>query len=59
MTKMKNKTQIDIICPDCKAKIEKSQNLMIGDILECDQCGTEVEILSLQPFKYQELVEEK
>ena len=59
MIKMKNNKQIDIICPDCEAKIEKSKNLMVGDILECDQCGTEVEILSLEPLKYQELVEEK
>ncbi len=31
----------------------------VGDILECGECGTEVEILSLEPLKYQELIEEK
>jgi len=48
-----------IICPDCQAEIGIKARMEIGDILECDKCGTEVEILSLDPFKYEELVEEK
>ncbi len=56
---MKNNDQTKIVCPDCASEIKKSKNLMIGDILECDECGTEVEVLSLTPLKYQELMEEK
>jgi len=48
-----------IICPDCKAEIVYKIGLEVGDILECSECGTEVEILSLKPLKYDELVEEK
>lgn len=48
-----------IICPDCKNEIIQPQNTMVGDILECAECGTEIEIQSLEPLKYQELVEEK
>ncbi|MCX6726270.1 MAG: lysine biosynthesis protein LysW [Candidatus Shapirobacteria bacterium] len=48
-----------VICPDCGAEIIKPENMQFGDILECQECGTEVEILSLEPLKYQELVEEK
>jgi alpha-aminoadipate/glutamate carrier protein LysW len=48
-----------VICPDCGAEIIKPENMQVGDILECQECGTEVEILSLEPLKYQELVEEK
>lgn len=48
-----------VVCPDCKAEIELMDNLMVGDIVECQKCGTEVEILSLKPLKYAELVEEK
>jgi lysine biosynthesis protein LysW len=33
--------------------------MAIGDILECQECGTEVEILSINPLKYRELIEEK
>jgi len=48
-----------VICPDCGAEIKKNEEMVVGDILECGECGTEVEILSLDPLKYQELVEEK
>ena len=48
-----------IICPDCGAEIKKSETAEVGDILECGECGTEVELLSLDPLKYSELVEEK
>lgn len=48
-----------IICPDCGAEIKAEEGYLVGDILECEECGTEVEILSLEPLKYSELVEEK
>jgi len=48
-----------VICPDCQSEIKLSENLMVGDILECGECGTEVEITSLNPLKYRELIEEK
>ena len=48
-----------VICPDCQNEIKLSENLMVGDILECEECGTEVEIISLSPLKYRELIEEK
>ncbi len=48
-----------IICPDCKAEIVKPEGMMVGDILECPECGTEVEILSIEPLNYKELTEEK
>jgi alpha-aminoadipate/glutamate carrier protein LysW len=54
-----NQEENKVICPDCKTEINKSLETVVGDILECDECGTEVEILSLDPLKYQELVEEK
>ena len=48
-----------ITCPDCKTEIKLTKEVIVGDIVECDECGTEVEILSLKPLKYCELVEEK
>jgi len=53
-----NKAQ-KINCPDCKAEIKTSQKMEVGDILECGECGTEVEVVSLEPLKAVELVEEK
>ena len=48
-----------IICPDCQAVIKASEKMEIGDIIECEECGCEVEILSLEPLQYRELVEQK
>lgn len=48
-----------IMCPDCQAEIKSESDVAVGDILECQECGTEVEVLSLTPLKYQTLVEEK
>lgn len=52
-------TQIKITCPDCGVEIKQTEGMIIGDILECDECGTEVEILSVEPLQYRELIEEK
>ena len=46
-------------CPDCKAEIKIEVKTEVGDILECTECGTEVEVLSLDPLKVEELLEEK
>jgi lysine biosynthesis protein LysW len=48
-----------IVCPDCKSEIFKIDGMVVGDILECAECGTEVEITSIDPLTYRELVEEK
>jgi lysine biosynthesis protein LysW len=48
-----------VVCPDCGFVFKTDLKTVVGDILECQTCGTEVEILSLEPLKYQELIEEK
>lgn len=48
-----------IICPDCGAEIVQPEGMAVGDILECQECGTEVEVTSVEPLQYHELVEEK
>jgi len=47
------------ICPDCKFEIILKGDEEVGDILECEKCGTEVEIISLEPLESRELIEEK
>lgn len=56
---MKKKKVDKIICPDCKIEIKLKKGSNIGDIVECAGCGTEVELLSLDPLRYEELLEEK
>ena len=54
-----NQDNSSIVCPDCGAVIPKLEAMIPGDIVECPECGTEVEITSLSPLTYRELVEEK
>lgn len=51
-------TNKKLICPDCGAEINALE-IAVGEIVECQECGTEVEILSTEPLKYRELIEEK
>lgn len=48
-----------IICPDCEAVIEYDQLPEVGEILECGECGCEIEIISQDPLKYRVLIEQK
>lgn len=48
-----------IICTDCGSEIKTEVKMQVGDIVECAECGTELEILSVSPLKYSELIEEK
>ena len=48
-----------IICPDCQSEIKTTTAVQVGDILECQECGTEVEVVGLNPLKISELFEEK
>lgn len=50
---------LKIYCPDCNTEILPIDGMVVGDILECSECGTEVEIQSLEPLSYRELIEEK
>lgn len=51
--------QIKIVCPDCQNQIVRPKSMEVGDILECETCGTEVEVTSLEPLAYRELLESK
>ncbi len=48
-----------IICPDCKEEIKTDQKIEVGDILECQNCATEVEVLDLNPLQVEIIEEEK
>jgi len=36
-------------CPECEATIELDEDTEIGEILECPDCGVELEVISLNP----------
>lgn len=47
------------VCPECDTPMDLPDNPAIGKILECSACGTESEILSVDPFQLSPLEEEK
>lgn len=46
-------------CLDCQEDLSLPEKAEIGEIVECKNCGAEMEILSLDPLKMEVLEEEK
>lgn len=38
-------------CPECGATIEFEETPMVGEIIECEECGVELEVVSVNPLK--------
>jgi alpha-aminoadipate carrier protein LysW len=36
-------------CPECGAAVEVPKDALAGELLECDRCGVELELLSTEP----------
>jgi alpha-aminoadipate carrier protein LysW len=36
-------------CPECAAPIEMAPDTIQGEILQCPECGVELEVMSLDP----------
>jgi len=47
---MGNKTE----CPVCDFLLEMSDGTVAGELIECKDCGTELEIIGVNPFKVKE-----
>ena len=41
-------------CPVCGASLSLSNDLVKGELLECDDCGTELEVVGLDPVTLEE-----
>ena len=46
------------VCPVCEAKIEL-ENVEEGEIVECEECSAELEVISLDPPTLGEAPEEE
>lgn len=46
-----NKESIMNICPICGTKVNEPKDNIEGDLIECSDCGTLLEIISLNPFE--------
>jgi alpha-aminoadipate/glutamate carrier protein LysW len=36
-------------CPECGANVDLSADVMEGEIVQCSDCGAELEVISLNP----------
>ncbi len=36
-------------CPECDADVQIPEDAMQGEIVACDDCGAELELLALEP----------
>ena len=46
-------------CPECGAKVALPDDVMDGEIIECEDCGVELEVTSLTPVKLELAPEEE
>lgn len=47
---MSNTTETNTTCPECDAPIQREEGVMANEILPCEGCGAELEVMSLEPF---------
>lgn len=40
-----------IACLDCEADVSFGKDVLEGEVAECPDCGIELEVLSVNPFK--------
>lgn len=46
-------------CPVCGVEIELAKDTVQGELIECSDCGTELEVVSVNPPKVQEAPQEE
>ncbi len=46
-------------CPECEIDIKLSENYEESEIIECSECGTELEIICLDPPTLEEAPKEE
>jgi len=46
-------------CPDCEIAIPLPEELHVGQIIDCENCGAELEIKSTEPLEFELIEDEK
>jgi alpha-aminoadipate carrier protein LysW len=44
-------------CPVCGAELTLSNDLVVGELMECDDCGSELEVTAVDPVTIAEAPE--
>lgn len=48
---------MNVKCPVCDADVKVPNDAMVGELLNCGDCGTELEVTSLSPLTVEEAPE--
>lgn len=48
---MTNATATTIECPECAADVSIPADVMANELLTCEDCGVELEVMSLDPLE--------
>lgn len=51
--------QMTAECPVCGADVSLAGDTVAGELIECPDCGTELEVVSVSPFKLEEAPQEE
>jgi alpha-aminoadipate carrier protein LysW len=46
-------------CPECDADVQVDEDTDKGDVVECSDCGTQLEVVGLDPIELDVAVEEE
>lgn len=48
-----------VTCQDCGEPLKVAGNVQVGEILECESCGAEMEVIGTKPLEISLIEEEK
>ena len=47
------------LCIECEGELDLADDVEAGEIVECPECGTEMEVVSVDPIKLAEAPKEE
>ena len=47
------------VCPVCDATVTVGSDAITGELIECPDCGSELEVIALQPLQLAEAPQEE
>ena len=48
---MNQPTSLAVLCPECEAEISFSEAPIASEIVACDDCGADLEVVSVCPLR--------
>lgn len=41
------------VCLECHAQLQLREGLIVGEIVQCRECGVELEVIQIEPIRLQ------